>query len=79
MDCSKSFSILAAILGFVSFHFLYTDGWSFDGTWSKLRELKERICPSPENRPVGWWHAPLGYACAMISMILWVLSTLYSK
>lgn len=79
MNYNKWASIIAAVFGFLSFHFLYSDGWSFDGTWTKLRELKERMWPAKENRVVGWWHGPFGYACAIISTIGWIVAALNSK
>ena len=73
---SKLAGVLAATSGFVSFHFLYSDGWSFDGTWSKLKQLRERMWPSPENRIEGWWHSLVGYVCAFISAVLWIFAIL---
>lgn len=65
MDFYKWSAIFAAFFGFLSFHFLYSDGWSFDGTLTFMKELKERVWPSKENRINGWWHGPFGYTCAI--------------
>jgi hypothetical protein len=72
-------SVSAALFGFLSFHFLYTDGWSFDGTLSKLKEMRERIYPSAENRTENWWRAPFGYCCAILSTILWIVAAATNK
>ena len=76
MDRYKLASILAAAFGFLSFHCLYNDGWSFDGTWSKLKEMKNRIWPEPHNRSAGWWYAPFGYICAIVSTACWIVAAL---
>lgn len=78
MTSSQWASVFAAIFGFASFHYLFNDGWSFDGTWSKLREIRERIYPSPQNRIDGWWKGTLAYACALASMILWIVAAVFS-
>lgn len=74
MKATPWLSIVAAITGFASFHYLFSDGWSFDGTWSKLREIRERLLPSIENRRDGWWAGTLAYVCAIVSAICWIVA-----
>ena len=76
---TKWLSTFAAVFGFFSFHFLFSDGWSFDGTWSKLREIRERLYPLPENRSDGWWHGTTGYFCAALATIFWIWASWKSK
>ena len=79
MNCSQLAAIFASIFGFASFHYLFNDGWGFDGTWSKWRELKERIFPGSQNRNPGWWKGTVAYLCAVISMLLWIFAAIKSN
>ncbi len=64
-------SVLIAILTYLSIHFTYTDGWIYDGTWSILKQIKEKLWPTdPRDRGPGWWKAPLAYVFAVIAILL---------
>jgi hypothetical protein len=76
---SKWLSTFAAVFGFFSFHFLYSDGWSFDGAWSKWREIRERLYPAKEDRNEGWWHGTTGYFCAVLATVFWIWAAWRAK